>query len=152
MRGILVLMAFFAAASAHAEDFRAGDLVLSAPWARATPKGAKVGGGYLSIRNTGGADDRLIGGALAPAKRVEVHTMTMDDGVMRMREVKGGLEIKAGQTVDLKPGGYHLMFMNLERPLQAGERIKGELRFEKAGAVSVEFEVRSLAGQSGHGH
>lgn len=138
--------------TATAQESRTGNLEVSAPWARATPKGAKVGGAYLSVRNSGSTPDRLIGGSVDAAKRVEVHTMSMENGVMRMREVKGGFEVKPGETLELKPGGNHLMFMDLQRPLQAGDKVKGELRFEKAGSVPVEFEVRPLGGQAGHGH
>lgn len=152
LRIFQILAACLILSTATAQELRAGDIAVSAPWARATPKGAKVGGGYLSVRNSGSTPDRLIGGSLESAKRVEVHTMTMENGVMRMREVKGGFEIKPGETLELKPGGNHLMFMDLQRPLQAGEKVKGELRFEKAGSVPVEFEVRPLGGQAGHGH
>lgn len=152
-RIILSAVAFMLIAPAvQAQDYRAGSLEISQTWTRATPKGAKVGGGYVAIRNAGDAPDRLLGGSFTPAKRVEVHTMSMQDGVMRMREVRDGVEIKPGETVELKPGGYHLMFMNLEKPLTAGERVKGELRFEKAGSVPVEFEVRAMGGQSQHEH
>src|SRR5450631_2125340 len=95
--------------SAQAEDVTAGSLKISAPWTRATPKGASVGGGYLKITNTGTAPDRLTGGSTDISSRFELHEMSMDDGVMKMRPVAGGIEIKPGQTVELKPGGYHVM-------------------------------------------
>ncbi len=147
-----VLTACLMLAALTAQELHAADIEVSAPWARATPKGATVGGAYLSVRNSGSTPDRLIGGSVESAKRVEAHTMRMENGVMQMREVKGGFEIKPGETLELKPGGNHLMFMDLQRPLQAGEKVKGELRFEKAGSVPVEFEVRPLGGQAGHGH
>jgi copper(I)-binding protein len=139
-----------AAASAH--DYKLGDLQIAHPWSRATPQGAKVAGGYLKITNAGQAADRLLGGATEVSGRVEVHEMRMDKGVMVMREVKGGLEIKPGATVELKPGGLHLMFMDLKRQLAKDERIKGSLQFEKAGKVDVEFTVEAMGGPPAQGH
>jgi len=135
--------------TATAPTYKIGNLVITAPWARATPKGAPVGGGYLTITNNGSDPDRLIGGSFASAAgRVEVHEMTMEGGVMRMRPVAGGLEIKPGQTVTLKPGSYHLMFMGLKQQLKAGEAVKGTLEFAKAGKVEISYQVRAM-GDSG---
>jgi periplasmic copper chaperone A len=128
------------AAPALAQDVKAGDLTIENPWARATPKGADVGGGYLEIRNDGAAPDRLTGGS-ADFAGLEIHEMKMDGGVMRMREVKEGLEIPAHGSVKLAPGGYHLMFTGLKRPLVKGDRVKATLSFAHAGAVTVEFPV-----------
>ncbi len=94
--------------------FKAGALTIEAPWARATPGGAQVAGGFMKITNTGSEPDRLVGGTVPFAGRFEVHEMTMDGGVMKMRELSKGLEIKPGETVELKPGGYHVMFMDLK--------------------------------------
>jgi hypothetical protein len=138
-----------APAAAHSPEIRHGALVLGAPWARATPPAAQVGGGYLSIRNTGAAPDRLVSFASPVAGRGEVHEMAVTDGVMRMREIKGGLEIKPGETVELKPGGLHVMFMELKEPLKEGARVKGTLTFEKAGPIDVEFAVRAIAAGAG---
>ena len=101
---------------AAAESFSIGDIVVETPWTRATPGGARVAGGYLRIVNNGSEADRLIGGTSDIAQRFEVHSMEMRDGVARMAPVEGGLEIPAGETVELAPGGYHIMFMGLERP------------------------------------
>ena len=109
-----------------------------------------MGAGYVSIRNTGTASDRLIGGSAEVGKRFEIHAMEMNQGVMKMREVKGGLEIKPGETIDLKPGGLHLMFVDLARPLLQGERVKGTLVFEKAGKVQVEFQVQGIGAAGAH--
>ncbi|EIM29171.1 DUF1775 domain-containing protein [Microvirga lotononidis] len=125
---------------------KAGTLTLEQPWSRATPGGAKVGGGYVSITNTGATPDRLIGGSFPLASKVEVHEMRLDGDVMRMKPVEGGLEIKPGATVELKPGGYHLMFMDLKEPLKEGQTVKGTLVFEKAGSVEVEYAVRGMGG------
>jgi len=127
---------------------RAGALAIEQAWSRATPGGARVGGGYVRITNTGAAPDRLMGGSFPLAGRVELHEMSLDGTVMRMKPVEGGLEIKPGETVELKPGGHHLMFMDLKTPLKEGDRLKGTLVFEKAGTVEVEYSVRPLGGQA----
>jgi periplasmic copper chaperone A len=131
-------------------SYQLGSLVIEAPWIRATPGGAQVAAGYLKITNTGQTADRLIGGSLPVAKDVEVHEMTMNDGVMKMRRLAKGLEIGAGKTVELKPGGYHLMFTDLHEGLKEGQTIKGTLKFENAGSVEVEFSVAPIGAQSGN--
>jgi uncharacterized protein YcnI len=125
---------------------KAGTLNIEQPWSRATPGGAKVGGGYLRITNGGTTPDRLVGGSFPLAGKVEVHEMRMEGDVMRMKPVEGGLEIKPGATVELKPGGFHLMFMDLKEPLKEGQTVKGTLTFEKAGSVAVEYAVRGMGG------
>jgi copper(I)-binding protein len=137
------------ASPAQAADVMVGKLKISAPWARATPKGAPVGGGYLTITNTGSEPDSLIGGSVAFAKNVEVHEMKMDNGVMKMRMMANGLEIKPGQTVTLKPGGYHLMFTGMKQPLKKGEHVKVTLQFAKAGKADVDFAVESIGAMHG---
>ena len=141
-------------ASAH--DFKAGPLKIGHPWSRATPAGAKVGGGYLSIENTGPAADRLVSVSVPFAARSEIHEMAVKDGIMTMRPLDKGLEVKPGEKAELKPGGYHIMFMELKRPLKEGERVKGTLQFEKAGTVAVEFAVQGVGardtGHTGHKH
>jgi hypothetical protein len=132
------------AGAALAQTYSVGPIKVDQPWARATPGGAKVGGGYLTITNTGTTPDRFLGGTLAQAARMEVHQMKMEGGTMRMREVKGGLEIAPGQKVEFTPGGYHIMFMDLRAPFKQGDTLKGQLRFEKAGTVDVEFKVESI--------
>lgn len=134
---------------ARAHEFTVGSLKIAHPWARATPKGATVGGGYLKITNTGTAPDRLIGGSTDIARNVEFHSMKMEGDVMKMRPVAGGIEIKPGQTVELKPGGLHVMFKDLNRPLKKGERLEATLAFEKAGKVKVQFVVEGLGAKSG---
>jgi copper(I)-binding protein len=133
--------------SASAEDARIGSIEIIHPWSRATPKGASVGVGYATIRNAGTVSDRLIGGSIAVAARLEVHEMTMDAGVMKMRELKSGLEIKPGETAMFKPGGLHLMFVDLKMPLEKGKPVKGTLIFERAGTVEVTYDVESVGAQ-----
>jgi uncharacterized protein YcnI len=134
-----------------AQTFKVGTLVIEAPWARATPGGAQVGGGYMKITNTGKDADRLVGGSLPIAGEVEVHEMAMTGNVMKMRRLADGLEIKPGESVELKPGGNHLMFMGLRGGLKAGQPIKGTLVFQKAGTVEVEYRVAPIGAPSGGG-
>jgi copper(I)-binding protein len=135
-----------AAGGAWAQDYKVGALVIDHPWSRATPKGAKIASGYLSIKNDGSTADRLIGGTFALSRGVEVHEMSIDRGVMKMRQLNAGVEIQPGATVELKPGSAHLMFTELSRPLAKGERVKGTLVFEKAGTVEVEYTVEAIGG------
>jgi periplasmic copper chaperone A len=145
----LALAIALGAAPALAQEFKAGDIVVEKPWARATPKGAEVAGGYLTIQNKGAAPDRLTGGT-ADFATVEVHQMKSVNGVMEMRQVKDGLSIPAHGSVGLSPGGYHVMFTHLTHPLMKGESVKATLNFEHAGPVEVEFSVMGI-GASGTG-
>ncbi len=116
----LALTLALSAAPALAQEFKAGDIVVEKPWARATPKGAEVGSGYLTIQNKG-APDRLTGGK-ADFATVEIHQMSSENGISQMRELKDGLNIPAKGSVELSPGGYHFMFTHLTHPLTKGER------------------------------
>lgn len=126
---------------AAADPVAVGDLRLTKLWTRATPPGAPAGGGFLIITNTGDEADRLTGVEAAHAGMSEIHEMKVSDGVMEMRELEDGLEIPAGQTVTLAPGGYHLMFMGLKDAHEAGGGLPVTLTFERAGAVDVVLEV-----------
>jgi periplasmic copper chaperone A len=128
-----------------------GDLTIDAAWSRATPGGATIGAGYLRIKNSGSAPDVLTSVSSPIAESVEVHEMTMTDGIMRMRQLAGGLEIKPGETTELAPGGMHLMFMGLKAPLKAGDRFFATLTFKHAAAIEVEFAVAPI-GASGPDH
>jgi periplasmic copper chaperone A len=130
-------------------SYTLGPLVIEAPWARATPGGAQVAAGYVKVTNKGSEPDRLTGGTLPVAAAVEVHEMSMSAGVMKMRRLEQGLEIKPGQTVELKPGGYHIMFMGLREGLKEGQPVKGTLVFEKAGTIEIEYRVAPIGAQSG---
>ncbi len=144
----LALALIAGAAPAFAQEFKAGDIVVEKPWARATPKGAEVGAGYLTIRNQGATPERLTGGA-ADFATVEIHEMKTENGVMQMRELTGGLTIPARGSVSLAPGGYHLMFTHLKHPLTKGETVKATLEFEHAGPVEVEFPVLGVGASGG---
>lgn len=144
---------------AEAGDATAGDLVITQAWSRATPSGAKIAGGYLTVENKGSAPDRLIGGSGENIGKVEVHEMAMNNGVMTMRPLDKGLAIEPGKTVKLAPGGYHLMLMDLKQPFKQGDKVPLTLEFEKAGKVSLSLDVEAVGAQapaggaaSGHGH
>jgi hypothetical protein len=139
-----VLIACFASAPARADDVKAGDLVITQAWTRATPGGAKIGGGFLTIENKGSAADKLVGVSADVAGKIEVHEMAMDGGVMKMRPVEGGLTIDPGKTVKLAPGGLHLMMMDLKSPLKQGDKLPVTLQFEKAGKVQVTLDVAGV--------
>lgn len=142
---------------AAAHDFKVGALEIKHPWSRVAPPVAPVLGGYVTITNTGAESDRLVGGS-AEIARFELHTSVIENGVARMRPVVGGLEIKAGETLTLQPGGAHIMFVQPERRPKEGEKFAGTLMFEKAGEVKVEFAVQkgvpdtpASAEHQGHG-
>jgi copper(I)-binding protein len=143
LSGILTL----SGGAALAQTYSVGSIEIGNPWARATPKGAPVGGAYMTITNKGTEADRLISVSSPVASKAEVHQMSMDNGVMTMRPVPGGLEIKPGQTVVLDPDSFHLMLMGLKQPLAQGEHMKATLDFAKAGKLDVEFVVESIGAQ-----
>ena len=136
-------------ATSGVETFKLGDLTVTSPWTRATPGGSKIAGGYLKITNNGAATDRFVGAKSDVTDHVEIHEMSMSDSVMKMRPLPNGLEIRPGETVELKSGGYHLMFMDLKQPLKAGDTFKATLQFEKAGPLEVSFSVNALGATSG---
>jgi copper(I)-binding protein len=130
---------------AETSAFRVGLLVVTQPWSRPTPGGAKLTAGYLQIANTGTEPDRLIGGSAQIADRLELHTTEMDHGIARMRALHEGIEIPAGETTELRPGGKHVMFMNLKSSVTLGDSFVATLVFEKAGPLVVVFSVRNQA-------
>jgi len=138
---------------ADAHDYELKSLNIDHPFARATPPGARAAGAYLTVENKGATPDRLIAASSPVAGIVEVHEMAMDGGVMKMRVIPG-IDIKAGSKVDLKPGGYHIMLMELKQPLKNGDRFPLTLTFEKAGKIEVSVWVEDMAskGNSEHKH
>jgi periplasmic copper chaperone A len=151
----MITIAFAQASTGAGKIFKAGNIAVEAPWSRATPGGAQVAGGYMKITNNGKEADRLTGGSFPIASRFEVHEMKTENGVMTMRPVTN-LEIKPGETIEFKPGGYHVMFMGLKQGLKDGGTVKGTLTFEKAGKLEVEYRVGPIGGGSapaaGGGH
>ena len=145
------LAAAIVSTAALAGDIKVGDLAIEGPYARATAPGAPVAGGYMTIKNHGSRPDRLIGGSAPFAGHVEIHEMTLENDIMRMRELAQGLEIPAKGSVTLKPGGYHVMFMKLKEQLKPGEQRNVTLNFQKAGKVDLVFDVRKIGAGKHHG-
>ena len=137
MRVWLLLLLGFVSQAAQAQ------ILIDKPWARATAPGAKVAGGYMLVRNQGAAADRLVGASSPVAAKVELHVHIHEGGVMKMREVPA-YDVPAKGSFELKPGGAHLMFMDIKRPFKEGEKVPVRLRFEKAGEVNAEFHVGRL--------
>lgn len=151
LAGVAALLSLLAA-PASAQEIKAGDIVITQPWSRATPGGAKIAAGFLTIENKGAAPDRLIGVAGDVAGKVEIHEMAMNNGVMTMRPLDKGLAIEPGKTVKLAPGGYHLMLMDLKNPLKQGDKVPLTLEFEKAGKVALSLDVGGVGAQAPHDH
>lgn len=141
-----VAAAAFAVTGAAAHEYKVGALDIGHPWSRPTPKEANVAGGYLTITNKGKTADRLIGGSSPAAGQIEVHEIVDVDGVPRTRPVAGGIEIKPGKTIELKPGALRIVLLGLKEPLQIDQKIKGTLVFEKAGPVDIIYNVEENAG------
>ena len=143
------------ASTAMAHGYQAGSLSIQHPWTRETAPAQAVGGGFLTIANNGDREDRLLSGTTPAAAEVQLHTMTMHGGVMRMRQVTGGIAIPAHGKAELKPGGFHIMFMGLKWQFRQGDRIPVTLRFQHAGNVTVQFAVQPVGStgpmEGGHG-
>jgi copper(I)-binding protein len=135
-----------------AHDYKLGNLHIDHPWARPTPGSAKNGAAYFVIRNNGQKPDVLIAAGANVSERIELHEHINDNGVMKMREVAGGIRVGAGETVKLEPGGYHVMFLGLKQPLKEGEQFPLSLTFKEAGTVEVMVKVEQKAGKGSHGH
>ncbi len=144
-RAALAALALTAASAALAHGYKAGNIAIGNPWARATAPRALNGAGYLTLTNNGKFDDRLLGGSTPVAKGFELHESSMTGGIMRMRRLDKGLTIHPGETVRIAPGGTHLMLTGLRQPLAAGTTVPATLRFERAGPVDIAFKVQALA-------
>jgi copper(I)-binding protein len=129
---------------AGAADYDVGSIHIAQTWARATPKGATSAAGYMTITNKGTTPDKVRCVSSDASAQCRIHSVTTENGVMKMRPVEGGLEIKPGETVTLKPGGYHLMMEDLKHPLQAGQSVKVTLKFDHAGTVDVAYPVAAI--------
>lgn len=143
----LIFLSFVLIVAACSQGPRA--IAVSDAWVPVPPAGAQVGAGYMRIYNGTAADVRLTGGRTDIAERVELHSMTMDGGVMRMRPLADGLAIAAGETATLGPGGLHLMLIGLKRQPVEGERVALTLIFEGGQSVDVQLDVRA---KGGHEH
>jgi len=137
---------------ATAQDYKIGSLEITTPWSRATPPSARTGGGFMTITNKGTTADRLVTARSSVSDKVEIHEVQMDGSVMRMRELAKGLEIPPGATVMLKPGGYHIMFMELKAPFAKDAKVPLTLVFERAGSLDVQLNVEAMGAMpQGHG-
>ncbi|WNK01408.1 copper chaperone PCu(A)C [Thalassospiraceae bacterium LMO-JJ14] len=140
----------FAAAIALAATFitsqsaLAGDIQITQPWARASAGMAKAGAAFLAVQNTGATDDRLVAARADVSKKVELHTHIKEGDLMKMRQVMA-IDVPAGKTVALQPGGLHVMFMGLKAPLKTGAHFPLTLVFEKAGEITVDVEVQGVS-------
>ena len=132
----------------------AAGIQVEEPWARASVEGMKMSGAFMKINNDTNAQDFLVGGNSPVAERVEVHTQVNDNGVMRMREVKGGIPLPKKAVTELKPGSYHVMFMGLKQPLKEGETVPVTLKFKKAKPITVDVPVKNVpkAADDAHNH
>jgi copper(I)-binding protein len=124
-----------------------GAISVENAWSRAVPSGAKVAVGYLAIRNDGDEPDRLLSASAPFAGKAEIHQSSMEEGMMRMRPVPDGVPVPAKAIVTLEPHSYHLMFMQLTRPLEEGDTVTAKLTFERAGSVDVAFQVLGIGAQ-----
>jgi copper(I)-binding protein len=147
--GIALLLVLAQAGVAGAHSHEKGDIQVRHPWSRATAPGAKVAVGYMEIRNRGTQPDRLLAASTPLAERVEMHVTQQEAEVMRMRQVKD-FEIRARERITLRPGGAHLMLVDITRPLQKGERFPVTLRFERAGELQIEVEVQDIGARKPH--
>jgi copper(I)-binding protein len=134
--------------AAYAHEFKIGDLTIDHPWARATPPGAEVGGGYLVIQNGASSADKLLSATAEICDHVEMHAMAVKDGLMTMTPLPGGVDIPAGGSVAFSPRAYHLMLKKLKQPLKQGEEFHGALTFEKAGTIEVDFKVEGMGAEA----
>lgn len=134
----------FLAGHAAAADYQVGSLQITQPWARATPKGADLGAAYMTVTNTGKTAERLSCVSSDAAAKCQIYDMTMENGIMKMRPVEGGLGIKPGETVTFKPGGYHIMLVDLKASLQQGKTVEATLKVDTGATVQVEFPIAAI--------
>ena len=122
----------------------AGGVIIKDAFVRASPAGAQTGGAFATIVNNGQAADRLVSASSPAAETVELHETVDENGVMKMVHHPEGWEIPSGGTLELKPGGKHIMLIDLTAPLEAGKKIQITLNFQKTGAQTIEVPVQSL--------
>ncbi|MBB5073799.1 hypothetical protein HNQ69_000925 [Bartonella callosciuri] len=140
---------------ATAQQYKVGDIEILNPWTRATPKGIKVGNGYLYIINHSNTPDRLISVSTEGVQTTEIHSMAVVNDIMKMEHMHNGIEIPGNGEITLKPGGNHIMFIGLSQPFEPGDKISAKLMFEKAGTIKIDFSVNAIDGspsKSAHAH
>jgi hypothetical protein len=144
MRSALLLLTFIASPAI-------AQVTVTDPWTRATAPGARIAAGYMTIRNAGKTPDKLVSASSPAAEKVETHLTVKDGDIFRMREVKG-YDIPAGGSFELKPGGAHLMLVNVKAPLKEGDKVRLTLRFQNAGEVKTLLRVGRLTDTGQHRH
>jgi copper(I)-binding protein/uncharacterized protein YcnI len=127
--------------------YMAGDIMIEQPWAPATPRGAATAVAYMTIMNHGTSADTLLGGT-SPVGKLDIHQMSMANGIMSMRPVPGGVTLPPGSTITLNAQGYHFMLSGLKAPLTEGARVPATLIFAKAGQVPVELSVAAIGARA----
>ena len=148
---LVLLSAQLLTTSGRASDYRIGSIVITQPWARATPKGASTGAAYMTITNTGSAPDRVSCVSSDVSAECQIHIMTMEGSVMKMRRVEGGLEIKPNETAAFKPSALHLMLIHLKHSLEQGKTVKVMLNFDNAGTVEVGYPIEAIGAAAPNG-
>jgi copper(I)-binding protein len=147
-RGIAALAALsfaqLAAGHVAAAEYKVGSLEITQPWARATPKDASTGAAYLTVTNTGTTAEHLNCVSSDAAAKCQIHEMSMDNGVMKMRPVEGGLPVKPGESITLKPGGFHIMLVDLKAPLQQGKSVEATFKVDAGESVQVAFPIAAI--------
>jgi len=151
IKHIAVLVTLCAAGAAYAGDYKLGAIAIDHPWVRPTAEGTKTGAAYLLLTNKGSAADKLVSASSPVAGKTQIHQTSDEGGVMKMREVVGGIELAPGATVALKPGGYHIMLIDLKQKLDEGRHIPLTLTFAKAGSIDVEVDVEKKSREQSHG-
>jgi periplasmic copper chaperone A len=147
----LLFVYAFGSGIASAHEYALKSLKIDHPFARATPPGARTGGVFVTVENTGSQSDRLMSVSSPVAGVAELHEMSIDAGMMKMRGV-AAFEVKPGETLELKPGGYHVMLSELRQPLKVGDKFPMTLTFQKAGAVEVSVWVEEMGAGGGAAH
>lgn len=145
------LSLFVMTGAAFAHGYKLGDLEIQHPSTRAMLAGQNVGGGFMTIINNGKTDDKLVSVTSPASDDIQLHEMTVTDGVMKMRQLKDGIPVPAGKTVKLEHGGLHVMFMSVKTPFKDGDKVPGTLHFEKAGDIAVEFQTGPANGKGSQG-
>lgn len=146
----LVSLAMFSATFANAQSAKIGNISIDGAYTRATVQGQKVAGGFMKISNQGAAD-QLVSGSTPAAEELQLHTMSMEDNVMKMRQVNA-IDVPANGSVELKPGGLHIMFIGIKSPFAPGTMVPVKLKFAKAGEVEIKLPVNAMPDMpAGHG-
>lgn len=144
----LMLSTGIASATGEVGEFARDGIVVTRPWTRATPRAATVGAGYFRVENRGTTPDRLVGGSIEVASRFEIHETVVEKDMVSMRQITQGLDLPPASSVEVMPGGIHAMLVGLQKPLVAGDRIRGTLRFERAGEIAVDFVVVGMGAKA----